>query len=250
MAFDTGSGALISAQRVSKRLRTRVVLDDVSLRVAPGTIHALVGMNGAGKTTLMRILLGMLSSDSGTAGLLGTPVSEMEPRQWARVGQMIETPAPYPELTTRENIGAAAMLHGVDRAEVASRVERVIEQLGLGRWRDERASRLSLGTRQKVALASALVHGPRVLVLDEPANALDPRALVSVRALIAGVARGGGAVLLSSHHLDEMARVATDITVMHRGTVVGTLDPHGHDLERNFFDLVHDADQRMPEEAP
>ena len=243
------SGALIRAERLGKRIRGAEILTDVSLSVAPGSVHALVGMNGAGKTTLMRILLGMLSADTGAAWLLGAPVERMGPGGWSQVGQMIETPAPYPELTTRENISAAALLHGVARKDVDAMVEPVIDDLGLVRWRDERANRLSLGTRQKVALACALVHAPRVLVLDEPANALDPRALVAVRRLIAGVADRGGAVLISSHHLDEIARVATEVTVMHRGSVVGRLDPSGRELERVFFDMVYEADRLLPEES-
>ena len=238
---------LLVADRIAKSLRGRQVLDDASLTVAAGSIHALVGMNGSGKTTLMRIALGMLSSDAGSASLFGTRVGQLAARQWAQVGQLIESPAPYPDLTTRENLTAAARMHGMARAQIPAAVDQAIDDLGLRRWQDDRASRLSLGTRQKVALAQALVHRPQVLVLDEPANALDPRALRTVRALLTDVAGRGGAVLVSSHHLDEMARVATEITVLHRGRVVGSLEPGGHDLERSFFDLIYDADQQMPE---
>ncbi|MGH8952622.1 MAG: AAA family ATPase, partial [Acidimicrobiia bacterium] len=104
------------------------------------------------------------------------------------------------------------------------------------------ASTLSLGNRQRLGLASALVHGPSVVVLDEPANTLDPAGVVFVRELLTDYAGRGAAVFVSSHHLDQLARVAHRITVLHRGRVVGALDPGGNDLEQHFFDLVHRYD--------
>ncbi|MFV5995791.1 ABC transporter ATP-binding protein [Streptomyces sp. NPDC056231] len=240
---------LLEARGVRRSLGGDVVLHGVDLAVRSGSIHALVGMNGAGKTTLMRILLGMLSADGGTASLFGIPVASLPSARWREVGQMIETPAIYPELTARENITAAALLHGLDRAAVPDSVRRAAEDLGLEQWLDRRGKRLSLGTRQKVALASALVHRPTVLVLDEPSNSLDPSAVVRLREVITGVAQRGGAVLVSSHHLDELARLADTVTVLHRGQVVGGLDPRGIDLERAFFDLIYQADQDLPGEA-
>ena len=108
---------------------------------------------------------------------------------------------------------------------------------------ERRASTLSLGNRQRVGLASALVHRPRLLVLDEPTNALDPSGVVLLRELLLGAARDGAAVLVSSHHLDEVARIADRVSVIHAGAIVGELDPHGVDLERAFFAMVHAADQ-------
>lgn len=240
---------LLEARDVRRSLGGDAVLHGVDLAVRSGSIHALVGMNGAGKTTLMRILLGMLSADGGRASLFGVAVGALPAVCWREVGQMIETPAVYPELTARENITAAALLHGMDREKVTDRVRRTAEDLGLERWLDRRGKRLSLGTRQKVGLASALVHRPTVLVLDEPSNSLDPSAVVSLREIITGVAERGGAVLVSSHHLDELARLADTVTVLHRGRVVGGLDPRGIDLERAFFDLIYQADQDRPGEA-
>ncbi|MGP3974384.1 ABC transporter ATP-binding protein [Streptomyces sp. 8N114] len=240
---------LVEAQGVRRSLGGEVVLRGVDLAVRSGSIHALVGMNGAGKTTLMRIMLGMLSADGGRASLFGIPVGALPAARWREVGQMIETPAIYPELTARENITAAALLHGMDRAALPDSVQTVAENLGMERWLDQRGKRLSLGTRQKVALACALVHRPTVLVLDEPSNSLDPSAVVRLRESITGVAERGGAVLVSSHHLDELARLAETVTVLHRGRIVGGLDPRGFDLERAFFDLIYQADQDHPGEA-
>ena len=121
--------------------------------------------------------------------------------------------------------------------------EGIIEQLELGHWRDRRSRQLSLGNRQRLGIACALVHRPDLLVLDEPSNALDPQGIVRVRELLRERARDQQtAVLVSSHHLDEVARVANRVTVLHRGRVVGTLNPAAADVERQFFAMVLAAD--------
>lgn len=217
-------------------------IDGVDLEVPFGEVHAIVGLNGAGKTTLLRLLLGMLEPDAGTAGMLGVPARSAPPDVWSRVGHLIETPFAYPELTIEQNLAAAALLHGVDRRAVPNAVEKAVADFELGRWSGRRARVLSLGNRQRLGLASALLHQPDVLVLDEPANALDPAGVVFTRDLLRGLADRGAAVLVSSHHLDELARVADRITVLHRGRIVGSLDPTGIDLEKQFFDLVYETE--------
>lgn len=216
-------------------------VDGVDLEVAVGEIHAVVGLNGAGKTTLMRLLLGMLRPDSGRARVLGHDAHQAPDHVWSVVGHLIETPFAYPELSVRENVMASALLHGLPGTRLDV-VEEVIEAFELGHWSERRASTLSLGNRQRLGLASALVHRPSVVVLDEPANALDPAGVVFVRDLLTDYAGRGAAVFVSSHHLDQLARVAHRITVMHRGRIVGALDPGDTDLEQRFFDLVHRYD--------
>jgi ABC-2 type transport system ATP-binding protein len=218
------------------------VLHGVDLVVHPGEVHALIGFNGAGKTTLMRAALGMLRPTAGSVHLFGTSVHHAGAAVWRNVGQLIDTPFVYPELTVHENLWAAARLHGVPTGEVTATVDRVVAELQLEPWSRRRASTLSLGNRQRVGLASALAHRPRLLVLDEPTNALDPSGVVLLRELVLGTAREGAAVLVSSHHLDEVARIADRVSVIHAGAIVGELDPHGLDLERAFFDMVHTAD--------
>ena len=158
------------------------------------------------------------------------------------MGHLIEAPFAYPELTVRENITASALLHDVPAGSIADSVAATIDDFELGHWADRRATTLSLGNRQRLGLASALVHQPSVLVLDEPANSLDPAGVVFIRGLLERYAARDAAVLVSSHHLDQLARVAHRITVLHRGRVVGTLDPAGVDLEQQFFDLVYGFD--------
>jgi ABC-2 type transport system ATP-binding protein len=216
-------------------------VDGIDLQVQAGEIHAIVGLNGAGKTTLMRLLLGMVTPTSGRALIRGVDARAAGPDVWKRVGSLIETPFAYPELTVTENLEAAALLHGVN--DVNEEVARVIEDFELGHWSSKRVRALSLGNRQRLGLAAALVHNPSILVLDEPANSLDPAGVVFIRDLMRAAAEIGAAVMVSSHHLDQLARVADRITVLHRGRAIGALDPIGTDLEQQFFDLVYQNDR-------
>jgi ABC-2 type transport system ATP-binding protein len=234
--------APLEARALVRRYDDEPAVDGIDLEVRRGEIHAIVGLNGAGKTTLMRLLLGMVRPTSGIARIGGVDVQDAGPDVWRRVGSLIETPFAYPELTVEENLAAAALLHGLDPAGVDAEIDRVIDGFELGRWRHRRSQVLSLGNKQRLGLASSLIHRPSIVVLDEPANALDPAGVVFIRDLLRRGAETGTAVLVSSHHLDQLARVADRITMLHRGRIVGTLDPHGVDLERQFFDQVYQAD--------
>lgn len=235
--------AMIEAGGLVRTFGEDRAVDGVDLQVAAGEVHAIVGLNGAGKTTLMRMLLGMLRPTAGTARLDGAEVATAGPGVWRRVGCMIEAQFVYPELTVRENLRGAALLHGLPRDGIGPQVDRVIGEFLLGRWEHKRARTLSLGNKQRLGLAAALLHRPSILILDEPSNALDPAGVVFVRDLLRDAAADGAAVLVSSHHLDQLARVADRITVLHRGVIVGDLDPGGTDLEERFFSEVYEADR-------
>lgn len=219
-----------------------VAVDRVDLQVIPGEIHAIVGLNGAGKTTLMRMLLGMVKPTAGEALVMGQSAQASGPRVWREVGCLIETPFAYPELTVRENLRASALLHGLAPGRISTAIDRVLSGFELAGWEHKRSRTLSLGNRQRLGLASAVIHEPSILVLDEPANALDPAGVVFIRDLLRQASDGGAAVLVSSHHLDQLARVADRITMMHRGMAVGSLDPDGIDLEQQFFDRVYEVE--------
>lgn len=208
----------------------------VDLQVAPGEIHALVGLNGAGKTTLMRLLLGMLKPTSGTVTINGQSLDHAD---WSAVGQLIDFPLAYRELTCRQNLALGARLHGVAPARIPGIVEAATSELQLTQYADRRASKLSLGNKQRVGLASALQHHPRLIVLDEPTNTLDPAGVILLREALLRRAAAGAALLVSSHHLDEVARIGDRISVMNAGRIIGSLDPHGIDIERSFFEIVH-----------
>lgn len=235
----------IVAIGLSRAFGDEQAVADLNLTVDAGEIHAIVGLNGAGKTTLMRLLLGMLRPDSGKAAIYGIEARNAPSEVWSRMGHLIETPSAYRELTVRENIAASALLRGMPRQSIGANANRAIEQFELGHWADRRARVLSLGNLQRLGLACAVVHEPSMLILDEPANALDPAGVVFIRELLRGYAANGAAVLVSSHHLDQLARVADVITVMHRGRKVGSLDPAGNNLEQSFFETVHQSELEL-----
>jgi ABC-2 type transport system ATP-binding protein len=210
----------------------------VDICVAPGEIHALVGLNGAGKSTLMRLLLGMLEPASGTVTIAGQGLDRTD---WSQVGHLVEYPLAYRELTCRQNLALGARLHGVPPIEITRLVEAAIVELHLTQYADRRTGKLSLGNRQRLGLASALQHDP-LIVLDEPTNTLDPAGVILLREALLRRAAAGAGILVSSHHLDEVARIADRISVLNAGRIIGTLDPHGVDIERSFFDLVHSDD--------
>jgi ABC-2 type transport system ATP-binding protein len=135
----------------------------------------------------------------------------------------------------------------MDTCAARRRAEQMIAELTLDRWADRRSRVLSLGNRQRLGLACALAHRPRLLILDEPTNGLDPMGVLELRRMLLSRSHDDGVgVLVSSHHLDEVARIADRITVMHRGLVIGNLDPGGVDLEHRFFDMVYSAEREGP----
>jgi ABC-2 type transport system ATP-binding protein len=197
-------------------------VDGVSLKVRPGEIYGFLGLNGAGKTTTIRMLLGMIRPSAGSACVLGEAVGPHGSGPWGRVGHMVESPAAYPELTVRENLELARRLHMVPDPSV---VDRAIEGLGLGHYERIKAGTLSTGNLQRLGLARALLHSPDVLILDEPANGLDPAGVVEIRELIKSVARDHGVtVFMSSHILSEVDRLASRIGIIHGGRLLEELD--------------------------
>ena len=215
---------------LTKRYRGDVLaVDRVDLRVARGEIYGFLGPNGAGKSTTIRMLLGMIAPTAGHAELFGEPVRAEAPAVWRRVGHLVESATAYPELTVRENLEVARRLQGVDdRASIT----RLIDQLSLGEYADRRAGTLSLGNLQRLALARALLHEPELLILDEPANGLDPAGVIEVRELLRDLAqRRGATVFVSSHILAEVDRLATRIGIIHRGGLIEELDSKA--LERH-----------------
>lgn len=208
-----------------------LAVDRVDLRVARGEIYAFLGLNGAGKSTTIRMLLGMVRPTAGHAELLGQPVRPDATALWQRVGHLVESATAYPELTVRENLEAARLLAGgADRR----RVDLVIEQLALGSYEARRAGTLSLGNLQRLALGRALIAEPELLVLDEPANGLDPAGVIEVRELLRHLAEERGTtVFMSSHILAEVERLATRIGIVHRGRLVEEIDAEAFERQAN-----------------
>jgi len=212
----------IETNNLVKRFGDVTAVDDLSLRVARGEIYAFLGLNGAGKTTTIRLLLGMVKPTSGEARVLGSKIRVGENKPWNSVGYLVETADAYPELSARENLEAMRRL----RPGIAPKaVDRVIELLGLSAYADRRTGTLSLGNKQRLGLAKALLHNPELLILDEPANGLDPAGIVEIRNLLIGLAREQGiTVFMSSHILGEVSRLAKRIGIIHEGRLLQELD--------------------------
>jgi ABC-2 type transport system ATP-binding protein len=240
MGMTNGDYA-ISADGLTKRYGAIRAVDNVSLRVGRGEIYAFLGLNGAGKTTTIRMLLGMIRPSAGAAHLLGKPVHADARELWAQVGYLVETPHAYPELTVRENLEVIRRLRGLRDVNA---VERIIERLGLAEYADRRAGTLSLGNAQRLGLAKALLHDPAILLLDEPANGLDPAGVVEIRELLRDLARERGVtIFLSSHLLTEVARIATRFGVIHQGRLLEELSADEMERRRARW-LVVDARDR------
>jgi ABC-2 type transport system ATP-binding protein len=212
----------IETTNLSKNYGSLRAVNAVNLRVGRGEIYGFLGLNGAGKTTTIRALLGMIRPSAGTVRVLGESVGPNGRGPWRRVGHMVERPSAYPELTVRENLEIARRLQGVaDKGAV----DRVIGLLNLGEYAKRRAGTLSTGNLQRLALARALLHEPELVILDEPANGLDPAGVVEIRNLLAGLAREKGVtVFMSSHILTEVDRLATRIGIIHKGCLIEELE--------------------------
>ena len=232
----------IATTKLSKHYGDKAAVEQLSLQVREGEIYAFLGLNGAGKTTTIRMLLGMIRPTAGSATIFGTRVERGVHDLWSQVGYLVETPTAYPELTVRENLEVARRLHHVADPRA---VEYMLERLKLTEYADRRARTLSLGNAQRLGLAKALLHAPRLLILDEPANALDPAGVVEVRELLRELAQQQGVtVFMSSHILGEVARLATRIGIIHQAKLLEELD--ADELEQRCRRwLVVDARDRV-----
>jgi ABC-2 type transport system ATP-binding protein len=216
------SGFAIETNQLTKRFGDVLAVDSVNLRVKQGEIYGFLGLNGAGKTTTIRALLGMIRPSEGNIKVLGQEVRPKGGGPWARVGHLVESPSAYPELTVRENLEIGRRLHEVSDSKATSRV---IEQLALASYADRKAGTLSMGNLQRLGLARALLHEPELLILDEPANGLDPAGVVEIRALLESLAHEKGVtIFMSSHILTEVDRLATRIGIIHKGRLIEELD--------------------------
>ena len=226
------SDQAIATEALTKRYRGDVLaIDGVDLRVARGEIYAFLGLNGAGKSTTIRMLLGMIKPTAGHAELFGVRVASGANDLWRRVGHLVETATGYPELTVLENLDVARRLAGI---EDRGRVGAMVERLALGAYAGRRAGTLSLGNLQRLALARALLPGPELLILDEPANGLDPAGVIEIRDLLRDLAQHEGVtVFMSSHILGEVDLLADRIGIVHRGRLVEELDSDALEQRRD-----------------
>jgi len=196
----------IEADRLSRAFGETKALEDLSLSVGEGEMVALLGPDGAGKTTAMRLLAGVLHPDSGAARLGGIDMAQQPEEARAQLGYVSQKFSLYPELTTMENLRFLAEVRGLGGAAWRSRAGELLEFVGLEAFQDRRAAALSGGMRQKLGLAAALLHSPRVLLLDEPTGGVDPLARQGFWRLLVRLLREGVAILISTPYMDEAAR--------------------------------------------
>ncbi|MEU3516344.1 ABC transporter ATP-binding protein [Streptomyces sp. NPDC006654] len=207
----------VRARGITKCFGEVVALDGVDLDVTQGQIHGLVGPNGAGKTTLLGLLLGLAVADGGRLEILGTPVERALTAPDGVAG-FVDAPGLYPSLTARQNLAALAALRGLDTGTAL--IDEVLGEAGLTDVADDKARGFSLGMRQRLGLAAALLTGPRLLVLDEPSNGLDPAGKRHVHGVLNRLAADGTAVVLSSHRMDDLEALCSEVTILATGRVV------------------------------
>ncbi|HEY6748440.1 MAG TPA: ATP-binding cassette domain-containing protein [Mycobacteriales bacterium] len=210
---------MLELDGLTKRYGDTVALSNLSFSVRPGEVYGFVGANGAGKTTAMRIMLGVLAADAGEVRWQRQPVT-FETRR--RFGYMPEERGLYPKMRVAEHLVYLARLHGLDAPAAARAADELTERLGVAERRNDAVEKLSLGNQQRVQLAAALVHGPEVLVLDEPFSGLDPVGVDALAGVLLERARGGVPVVFSSHQLDLVERLCDSVGIINGGRMVAT----------------------------
>jgi ABC-2 type transport system ATP-binding protein len=226
---------MITTTALTKSYRQEPVVRDVSLHCAPGTITGFLGANGAGKSTTLKMIVGLVRPDRGTATIDGRSFVQL-PNPMRVVGMLLDASAMHPGRSGRSTLASAAHLAGVSPLCV----EDLLERVGIAHAADKRVGTYSLGMRQRLGLAQALVGEPEVLILDEPANGLDPEGIAWMRTLLRDFADRGGTVLLSSHLLHEVRATADHLVVISGGAVVGA--GHLDDLLASSTILVRSPD--------
>lgn len=237
----TSAPPLLQLHDVGRLRAGRPVVRGLNLALQAGQVLGLLGVNGAGKSTTLAMLAGALRPSQGRIVLDGKDVAEYPEQVGKLLGWLPEQAPCWPELTVHEHLVAHARLHGMARAAAVSASADVLERLQLTDLRLRQARVLSMGQRQRLGLACALVHRPRLLVLDEPGNGLDPVQTTKLRALIREHAQGGGAVLLSTHLLAEVSAVCDRVAILHEGALrhEGAVDA---DLETTFMAIATRAE--------
>jgi ABC-2 type transport system ATP-binding protein len=207
--------SIITARGLTRTFGPVVAVDDLDLDIPASGVVGLVGPNGSGKSTTIRVLLGLIAPTRGSAEVLGEPIDRPH-RYAARVGALIESPAFLPNLTARANVASMASLRGIP----ASRVSDVLEIVGLAERSESKVAEFSLGMKQRLGIAIALLPDPYLLVLDEPTNGLDPAGIVEIRSLLRTLGDQGRTVLVSSHLLSEIEAIADHLVVIRSGRLL------------------------------
>lgn len=211
------SQTVLKIENLSKNYGNLKALNDLNLEVKSGTVFGILGPNGSGKTTTLGILMGVLNATSGSFSWFQNGQADENRR---RIGTLLETPNFYPYLNAVQNLEIVAAIKRVDNPQ--EHIERVLKQVSLYSRRMSDFRSFSLGMKQRLAIASALMGEPDVLVLDEPTNGLDPEGISEIRSLIIQIAKEGKTIIIASHQLDEIEKVCTDVLILRNGKTLRT----------------------------
>ena len=237
----------IKTVNLSKKYGKTLVVDDLNLSISSGEIVGFLGLNGAGKTTTMRMLLGLIKPTSGECYIQGNKVDQYNLEVLNEIGYIIETPYSYPELTVQENLEIVSTLRGLRNKDI---IDWVTEKLKLDQYKDKQVKHLSLGNVARLGIAKAIIHKPKILILDEPTNGLDPFGVIEVRELLKELANNlGTTVLISSHKLEEISKVATRIVIIHGGRLIREVESKELDLHLEKRLLVSGSNNKAMKEV-
>ena len=237
----------IKIVNLSKKYGKTLVVDDLNLSIRSGEIVGFLGLNGAGKTTTMRMLLGLIKPTSGECYIQGNKVDQYNLEVLNEIGYIIETPYSYPELTVQENLEIVSTLRGLRNKDI---IDWVTEKLKLDQYKDKQVKHLSLGNVARLGIAKAIIHKPKILILDEPTNGLDPFGVIEVRELLKELANNlGTTVLISSHKLEEISKVATRIVIIHGGRLIREVESKELDLHLEKRLLVSGSNNKAIKEV-
>lgn len=236
----------IKTVNLYKKYGTINVVDNLNLSIKYGEIVGFLGLNGAGKTTTMRMMLGLIKPTSGECYIQGKKLDLHNLEVWNEIGYIIETPYSYSDLTVRENLEIVSTLRGVTNK---NNIDWVIEKLKLNQYEHKQVKHLSLGNTTRLGIAKAVIHKPKILILDEPTNGLDPLGVIEVRELLKELTNSLGiTILISSHKLGEISKIATRIVIIHEGKLIKEVESKELDkcLEKKL--LVSGSDNRAMKE--
>ena len=237
----------IKTVNLSKKYGKTLVVDELNLSIKSGEIVGFLGLNGAGKTTTMRMLLGLIKPTSGECYIQGNKVDQYNLEVLNEIGYIIETPYSYPELTVQENLEIVSTLRGLRNKDI---IDWVTEKLKLDQYKDKQVKHLSLGNVARLGIAKAIIHKPKILILDEPTNGLDPFGVIEVRELLKELANNlGTTVLISSHKLEEISKVATRIVIIHEGRLIREVESKELDLYLEKRLLVSGSNNKAMKEV-
>ncbi len=229
---------VIRTRDLTKHFGNTIAADQISIHINKGEIYGFLGLNGAGKTTLIRMLLGMIKTDSGEIFLFDKKLNPQF-NLWNQIGYLVETPFAYPNLSVYENLKVYFHLRMLDNIAC---IDDIINKLKLTQYKNIKAGVLSLGNQQRLGLAKALLHKPQLLILDEPINGLDPEGIKEIRDLLLAQAAEGATIFLSSHILNEISKVADRIGIIHQGKLIKELNTNELNAQRIRKLIVQSGD--------